>query len=141
MKRTREQIFAMHEYLKRCASLFNQINPRGCKLPTHDEGHELLLSVVQEIYEEPKIENNAFIQRFTTMLQNDKVGILHFYIDCSLDQNENAQILTTSLAKRGHYFCINYTNKKNHLELTLVSEKKFDKLTSRHGYYFHNKAR
>ena len=139
MKRTREQLFKMHTYLERCRGLFHQVNPRAHSKP--DEGHELLLSVLDEIYEEPNIKDEAFISKFTSMLHGDKVGILHFYIDCSLEQNQTAQILTTSLAQRGHYFCINYTNKKNQLELTLVTEKKFDKLTSRNGYYFNNKAR
>lgn len=137
MKRTREQLFKMHTYLERCRGLFHQINPRAHSRP--DEGHELLLSVLDEIYEEPRMENEEFVNQFITKLQDDKVGILHFYIECGLDQNHNAQVLSNNMAQRGHYFCINYVNKYNFLEFTLVSEKKFDKLLSRKGYYFHNK--
>ena len=125
MKRTREQIIAMHDYLKRTQSLLSQMR---CKSP-RDEGYELLISVIQEIHEDrpESVEEIEYVNR------------KHFLIKCSVEESENAHLIYDAIIKKGHYFSVEYVSKKNFLKVKMVSESKFMEYIKNAPSYFHNK--
>lgn len=129
MKRTREQIIAMHDYLKRTQSLLSQMR---CKSP-RDEGYELLLSVIQQIYED---RTDSVEERENA---TNKLNRKHFLIKCSVEQSENAHLIYDAVIKQGHFFSVEYVSKKNYLKVKLVSESKFMEYINNAPSYFHNK--